>query len=48
MDSIDAVSIFRIDIKISISTSILFLLRIGIGIDDTFEVSIDIEYWQYF
>jgi len=37
-------------IDISISTSILFLLRIGIGIgsDDTFEASIGIEYRQYF
>jgi len=39
---------FSIDIEISISTSILFFLRIGIGIDDTFEASIGIEYRQYF
>jgi len=39
-----------IDNEISISTSILFLLRIGIGIgiDDTFEPSIGIKYRQYF
>jgi len=37
-----------IDIEISISTSIPFLLRIGIGIDDIFEASIGIEYLQYF
>jgi len=35
-----------IDIEISMSTSILFLLRIGN--DDTFEASIGIEYRQYF
>jgi len=37
-----------IDIELWISTSILFLLRVGIGIDDTFEASIGIEYRQYF
>jgi len=35
-----------IDMEISISTSILFLLHISI--DDTFEASIGIEYRQYF
>jgi len=33
-------------VSISISTSILFLF--GVGIDDTFEASIGIEYRQYF
>ena len=35
-----------IDIEVSISMPILF--RLGIGIDDTFNVGIDIEYRRYF
>ena len=35
-----------IDIEVSISKPILF--RLGIGIDDTFNVGIDIEYRRYF
>ena len=37
-----------IDIEVSISPPILFRLGIGIGIDDTFNVAIDIEYRRYF
>jgi len=37
-----------IDIEVSISTSILFWFDIDIGIDDTFEAGIDIEYRRYF
>ena len=35
-------------IDIEVSMSILFLFGIDIGIDDTFEVGIDIEYRRYF
>ena len=35
-----------IDIEVSISMPILF--RLGIGIDDTFKVGINIEYRRYF
>ena len=37
-----------IDIEVLISMPILFRLGIGIGIDDTFKVGIDIEYLRYF
>ena len=42
------VVITSIDIEVSISTSILCQFCIDIGINDTFEASIDIEYRQYF